>query len=198
MKNLGFRLDSKLTLKPQLTALKSSYMLKLRNISRIKSFLSNDQIKVLVLAIVISTIDYCNALYYRCPGNVIDQLQVIQNRACRIIFGLKKKESVEEKLQSLHWLKVKERIEFKLLMLIYKALHNAAPTYISELLTPASLDSRNKFILHTGNQKSNRAFKCCAPVLWNSLPNALKHCDNLQTFKSGLKTHLFGKSFNLS
>ena len=127
VKNLGFRLDECLTFSQQVTKLKSNCYNKLRQIGRMKPFLTTKQITMLVQAVVGSLLDYCNALYFGCSKSVISQLQNIQNRACRVIFGMKKRHSVDVKLQSLHWLKIPERIEFKILLLVYKSLNGLVP-----------------------------------------------------------------------
>ena len=106
---------------------------------------------------VISSLDYCNSLYYGCPQSVINQLQTIQNRACRIVCGLKKRESVNEKLVSLHWLKVVERIKFKIILLTFKALNGLAPIYISELFQFNQLEGSRAPTIHTPSNIMNCA-----------------------------------------
>ena len=64
----------------------------------------------------------------------MNQLQNIQNRASRLVFGLKRKDSVPEKLKDLHWLKVRERIEFKLCLLTFKAVNGIGPSYLSDII----------------------------------------------------------------
>ena len=128
--------------------LKTSCFLKLRDLAKMKTFFTTKQMGTLTQAIVISSLDYCNALYYGCCQASIAQLQNIQNRACRLVFGLKKRDSVEEKLKSLHWLKVKERIEFKLCSLIFKAVNGVAPAYLCDLVTFVSSSSRRTSSLH--------------------------------------------------
>ncbi len=194
-KNLGFRLDSCLSFKEQIKTVKQSCFLKLRDIGRMKSFLTTKQMSILVQAVIISSIDYCNALYYGCNKSDIMQLQCIQNRACRLIFGLRKRESVDDSMKSLHWLKVSERIEFKLCLLVYKALNGLAPSYISDLITFSNINSRRASSLHIPLTPSSnsRAFQTVAPKLWNQLPPCIKNCDNVDSFKRLLKTHLLIK-----
>ena len=129
VKNLGFRLDSQLIFSDQVKALKSSCFHKMRNIAKMRPFLTTKQLQILIQALVISSLDYCNALYYGIDSALLNQLQIIQNSACRTIFGLKKRESVSDHLKRLHWLKVKERIQFKILLLVYKSLNGQAPDY---------------------------------------------------------------------
>ena len=139
-------------------------------------------------------------MYYGCNRTVLSQLQTIQNRACRVVLGLKKRDRVDDSLQSLHWLKVSERIEFKLLLLAYKSIHGLAPIYLSELLYLNSNSSRRRSSLHIplGNHScKSRAFQLAVPKLWHQLPTDIKECLTLSSFKSKLKTFLFKKSYNI-
>jgi hypothetical protein len=201
VKNLGFRIDSHLNFKQQVACLKSTCFNKLRYIAKMKPFLTTKQMGTLVQAVIVSSLDYCNAMYYGCNRTVLSQLQTIQNRACRVVFGLKKRESVEDRLQSLHWLKVNERIEFKLLLLAYKSIHGLAPIYLSELLYLNGNSGRRRSSLHIplgNNSCKARAFQLAVPKLWHNLPNDIKECPTLLSFKSNLKTFLFKKSYNIN
>ena len=100
-------------------------------------------------------------------------------------------------LKDLHWLPVRERINFKLLLLTWKAINGLAPSYISNLLVPykpvRALRSSDKHLLtvpRTSSTLGDRAFSVAAPTLWNSLPLDIRCCDSLQSFKTLLKTHL--------
>ena len=151
-----------------------------------------------VQALVGSSLDYCNGLYYGVSPYLMNQLQIIQNRACRVIKGLKKKDSVDEHLQSLHWLKIEQRIQFKLLLLTYKSLNGAAPEYLSELLQYNHLSGSRTPSLKTSRRNTvpaMRSFESAAPLLWNALPDELRQISNIITFKKKLKTHLFKQSY---
>ena len=180
--------------------LKSNCYNKLRQIARMKTFLTIKQLTILVQSVIGSLLDYCNALYYGCCKSILSQLQSIQNRACRIIYGLKKRDSVEEKLKELHWLKIRERIEFKLLLLVFKSLHGLAPSYLGEVLQFNNTSGRRASALHipltTG--QSSRAFQYVGPKLWQALPSEIRCIDNVEIFKRCLKTYLFKKSYGLT
>ncbi|KAJ0023088.1 hypothetical protein NQD34_002987 [Periophthalmus magnuspinnatus] len=96
------------------------------------------------------------------------------------------------------------RIHYKIILLTYKALHNLAPPYLSDLIhisTPArSLRSSSSLHLTVPPARlvtmGSRAFSCSAPLLWNSLPHDLRNTHSLPHFKSKLKTHLFRKAFS--
>ena len=195
VKNLGFRLDNTLSMKKQVSHVKKVCFHKLRQIARMRYFLSTKQLTILIQAVITTSLDYCNALYFGCYKTVISQLQLIQNRACRVIFGLKKRESVSDKLKSLHWLKVDERIQFKVLLLVFKCLHGIAPPYISELIPLNNLNSTRQSSYYIPRGSCDRAFSSAAPKLWNQLPYEIKESKTIENFKRSLKTHLFKKCY---
>ena len=106
-------------------------------------------------------------------------------------------------LQKLHWLPVKFRLDFKVLLLTYKALNNLAPSYLQDLLhihTPSrTLRSASALTLVLPRTRTasmgSRAFGYAAPHLWNSLPVEVRNSSSLSVFKSRLKTYLFRQAF---
>ena len=131
------------------------------------------------------------------------KLQRVQNTAARIVTRSSKHQSITAILKKLHWLPIKERIQFKIITLTWKSLHGQAPAYIDELLTPyvptrelRSSSQNNLVIPKCNNNYGRRAFATAAPVLWNSLPATFKDTDSYVTFKSKLKTHLFQIAYN--
>ena len=92
-----------------------------------------------------------------------------------------------------------KRIQFKILLLTFKALNGSAPHYISELLhnyTPArALRSQSQLLLQVPRFNTQfygkRAFSITAPTLWNSLPLRIRSITSLASFQTAVKTHLF-------
>ena len=88
--------------------------------------------------------------------------------------------------------------------MVFKSLHDEAPTYISDLLelkkSNYSLRSANGINLQEQRSKlkyyGDRAFSVCAPRLWNMLPNNVKTSPNLDIFKKNLKTYFFKIAFS--
>ena len=78
-----------------------------------------------------SRLDYCNSLLYGVSDELLRKLQVIQNAATRVVTVAKKFDHITPVLRELHWLPVRERIRFKLAMIVYKCLHGLAPPYLS-------------------------------------------------------------------
>ena len=105
--------------------------------------------------------------------HLLCKLQLAQNAAARILTKTKKFEHITPVLKELHWLPVRERIQFKLLILTWKSLNGIAPQYLSNLLVPykptRALRSSDKHLLvvpRTLSSLGDRAFSAIAPSLW--------------------------------
>ncbi len=107
----------------------------LKNIASIYDHLTHDAVQTVVHAYVTNTFDYCNSLLYGRPNYLITKLQYVQNLAARLLTSTQKFDHITPVLIQLHWLPVKFRIAFKLLLLTFKALHHKALEYICNLIT---------------------------------------------------------------
>ena len=132
----------------------------------------------------------------------IRQLQLIQNSAARVLTKINKLDHITPVLKSLHWLPVCQRIDFKILLLVYKALNGLGPKYISDLLPryepPRPLRSSGTGLLSVPRVKTKygeAAFSHYAPQIWNKLPESCMSAATLTSFKSKLKTFLFATAF---
>ncbi|XP_033631811.1 uncharacterized protein LOC117293560 [Asterias rubens] len=125
--------------------------LALRRIGKIRSFLNITTTETLIHAFVSSLLDNCNGLLYDIPDKDLSKLQRIQNLAARLIARSKKQNHITPILQELHWLPVNARIQYKVLLLTFNAVHGLSPHYISELITPytptRSLRSSSQLLL---------------------------------------------------
>jgi hypothetical protein len=129
----------------------------------------------------------------------------VPNTAARILTRNKQFDHVTPVLASLHWIPFKERADFKVLLLTYKALHGLAPTYLSDLVlryiptcTLRSQDAGLLIVPRISKQTAGgRAFSYSAPFLWNGLPTHVRDADSVSTFESLLKTHLFSRSYDV-
>ncbi len=133
----------------------------------------------------------------------INNLQIVQITASRVLTRSRKYDHITPILQSLHWLPIKFRISYKILLLAHKALNDLAPAYLTNLLSrynpTRSLRSQNSGLLVVPriakSTKGGRTFSYLAPKLWNILPDNVQGSDTLSLFKSRLKTHLFSQAF---
>lgn len=155
-------------------------------------------------AFISSRLDYCNALYTGISHHALSRLQLVQNSAARLLTGTKKRDHITPILASLHWLPVKFRIDFKILLFVFKALNGLAPPYISDLIhiyTPArALRSEGWFQLVVPKTRlktrGDRAFSVVGPRVWNALPLHVRTAPTVECFKSRLKTHFYSLAFN--
>jgi len=142
-------------------------------------------------------------LLYGLADCEIAKLQRVQNAAARLLMACKKYNHVTPVLINLHWLPVRYRfwINFKILLLTFKALYGMAPSYIIDLIhtktnTRYLLRSNESVLLKhpSGRMKKSfgdRSISVTAPTLWNALPFSLHSMKCISTFKSNLKTYLF-------
>ncbi len=90
--------------------------------------------KTMVLTMITSGLDYCNSLYCGLPDCLLEQLYCVQKAAARLITLTGKYQHTTPAFIALHWLHIKERREFKILLLTYKCFNGLAPAYLEELL----------------------------------------------------------------
>ena len=201
--SLGVVLDSDLSFKSHINKVTKASFFHLRNIAKVRPFLSQKDAEKIIHAFVSSRLDYCNALYSGCPKNNINKLQLVQNAAARILTKTRRTEHITPVLFFLHWLPIEARIDLKILFLTFKALHGLAPGYLADLLRPyilarglRSQDARLLVIPPVARKTvGGRAFQTRAPILWNSLPKCIREADSINVFKTRLKTYLFTKFY---
>ena len=131
---------------------------------------------------VFSRFDYCNSLLINLPLIHIQRLQSVQNAAARLIFNLRRCDHITDALISLHWLRVPERITFKVATLTYRALHGFAPpclassfTCVADMLHRRRLRSAFTDRLDVPTSRlsrvGDRAFPVAGAKTWNGLPS---------------------------
>ena len=89
-------------------------------------------------------LDFGNATLAGLPTYLLNRFQSVLNVAARSIAGLCRSDHITDTLASFHWLRSSKRINFKLAVLVYRALHSTAPRYLSDLRRVADLPSRRR------------------------------------------------------
>ena len=204
--SLGVIIDSDLNFTAHFNKVTKIAFFHLRNIAKVRPFLSQPDAEKIIHAFITSRLDYCNALFTGLPKKAIDRLQLIQNSAARLLTKTKKREHITPVLYTLHWLPVSNRIDFKVLLMVYKSLNSQGPAYITDFLpsyTPSrSLRSSTAGLLDIDKIKKPKkkigeaAFFFYAIQLWNTLPQDIREASSTNIFKNRLKTNLFRSAFS--
>ena len=219
-RNLGVSFDSALSMSDHISSVSKSCFSSIRDLRRIRNTLDYTTALTIATSLIHSKLDYCNSLFLNLPQCQLNRLQLILNSTARAVTKSPKFCHITPLLKSLHWLKIQQRIEYKVLSITYKTLQFQQPCYLHSLLSVQSYRTTRSSDIVTLQRPSvrsrlkitERSFTHHAPVLWNSLPKQLRQpsvhespcpatdCIPLlalspHQFHSKLKTFLFDKSF---
>ena len=133
---------------------------------------------------------------------VLRKLQSIQNAAARLVTGAQRFDHITPVLRNLHWLPIRNRITYKVAMLVYKCLHGLAPSYLAEFCRPVSsvsgrqhlrsADTGGLVVPRTPTSVGSPSFSVSGPATWNSLPTELPSLElSASSFAKRLKNYLF-------
>ena len=143
-------MDSLLKNGPHINKITSSCYCKLHNIAKIRPCLDTKSAQLIVQALVLSNIDYCNSLLAGSSQNQLDKPQHIQNMGCWVISNIRIHVHVSPAMKHFHWLKIPETITYKLCLLVYKCQNNLAPNYLLDLL-PVNPSNRDLWSSQSDN-----------------------------------------------
>jgi len=140
------------------------------------------------------------------PANLLNRLRSALDAAARSVAGLRRSDHITDTLASFHWLRAPELINFKLAVIAYRAHHDTAPRYLSDLLYRVSdITSRRRLPSSTSSELviplsrlvtvGDRLLAVAGPRLWNTLPEDITSAPPLLEFRRKLKTHLFRQSY---
>ena len=181
-RNLGVIFDSTLSMTNHISAVSKACFSSIRDIRRIRNTLDSSTAKTIATSLIHSKLDYCNSLFLNLPKYELDRLQLILNATARAVSKSPKFCHISPILKSLHWLKIDERISYKIISLTYKCLQYHQPSYLYKLINVQSYKSTRSSAYITLQrpavssrlQITNRSFTYQAPVLWNSLPGEMR------------------------
>ena len=130
-RNLGYFFDRHMQLDRLVSSYCSPAYYHLRTIKYIRHLLTLDACHAAVRNLVLSRLDYCNALLGGLNNRQLDRLQRVQNSAARVIYRVRQREHITLTLRRLHWLPIRMRIMFKICTYMFKAIHGLGPDYIN-------------------------------------------------------------------
>ena len=198
-KNLGVWLDEYLDFGTHIRKVVSTTFMVIRAISKVKSFLPREYLSTVVCSLVLSRLDYCNALFYAIKKNEIDLLQSAQNAAIRLIKGGHKFDriSLSPVYEEMHWLHIEERIVFKICLIVHKCVWGRGPESYKEIIMISNPRTLKLVEKRFSSEYGKRAFSCAGPKIWNSLPLDIRAEVETELFKKKLKSLLMTKSDEL-
>ena len=200
IRNLGVMFDQTLSMTDHVKGIIKTVNFFLRCIYRIRRYITKESCNHLARSLILSRLDYANGLMLGISAKDRKQLQKLQNRAARIVFKAERLHPSAPLLTSLHWLPIEQRIQFKVLLIVYKGVNKLAPPYLINFLVPylpgrqnlrSSKDTLLLNIPRTIRKYGDNSFHAAAPRLWNSIPFSIRNCGSVHVFKKLLKTYLF-------
>jgi hypothetical protein len=203
VRNLGIYMESDLSMRTHISRTVSACFATLRQIRSIRRSVTRPVLQSLVAALTLTRLDYGCSTMAGLPSRQLARLQSVLHAAARLIYSSRKSEHVSPLLCELHWLRVPQRIEFRLAVLVYRCLNGTAPRYLADELQPvADITSRSRLrsastaLLHVPRTKlktiGDRAFPVAAARIWNGLPPSIISSPlSLLQFRKALKTELF-------
>ena len=199
-KNLGVILDEVLSFETQVNSVIKSSFANLKKLHQIKGYMSEDERKQLACSYALAQLDYCNSLYFGINKSLFNKLQRVQNCAARLVCKQRiPSGGLQTKFLDLHWLQVKHRVYYKVLLIIHKCLMKNAPEEVMALLSYGD-STRTGHLVETRcfSKYGERAFSHYGPKIWNLLPKDMRLELNTNDFKKKLKTYLFVSGEDLS
>ena len=206
--DLGVTIDGPLTMREHVQRICRASYYQLRQLRVVRNSLSTDVCVMLVHAFVSSRLDYCNSLLAGVSDELVNKLQSVLHSVARLVLRKRKFDPVSIDLRErLHWLPIRQRIQYKLGLLVYKCLHGLAPSHLSDMLALVSADPYSCRLRSAAHgdltvpwtrtvRMGPRSFAVSGPKFWNSLAPELKHPNiSLASFKSLLKTELFIRAY---
>ena len=175
---LGLFLDEELMFKKHIQNKSRIASRNLFNIRKLRRYLPRKSMEILVHGLVMSHLDYSNGVLGLLPNASLKPYVRVQSMAAKTILGRNKYDSVKEAMMELHWLPIRERINCKIIMWVFKCLCNMAPQYLCTLLrikeNTGDLRSSGKALLleiPNTNRRTygDRSFWVNGAKIWNEL-----------------------------
>ena len=192
-KMLGINFDNKLTFNSHINKICRKAGQKLHALARISGFMSINQRKVVMNAFISSHFNYCPLIWMFSSRSLNAQINRIQERALRIVYN-DNVSSFEELLEISQSITIHHRNIQLLAVEIYKAVNNLAPTLMIDMFQTKKVNYnlRKDKILISRNVKTvyygTESISYLAPKIWEIIPNNIKNCENLNSFKSKIKS----------
>lgn len=190
MKYLGFILNCRLMLTSHLDYTCRKIAKKIGFLARISNKLTPEHRITIYKSIIAPHFEYCSSILSTSNVGEFSRLQKLQNRAMRIVLRCKKRTHVQDMMDALQWLSVKQRIMYRMLVVVFKIKNDLMPKYLSEKIAYVGdnhqypLRNASDFRLVKTKLENNRkslVYKCFEE--FNKMPKTIKEEININNFK---------------
>ncbi len=187
-KHLGVEIDDNLMWKNQIEQVRKKVLTGLYFLRKASNCIPKHHQSMLYKSIIAPHFDYCNVVWGRCNKTLCSKLQVLQNRAAKIITGISRYGSSTQALRNLQWKSLDEKLQVNEAVTMYKIIHNQAPNYLCNRFAKQETyhNTRNRNVLtieKPNTEYKKRSFSYRGATLWNSLDENVRNACNLVSFK---------------
>ena len=197
LKFLGVTIDSNLNFNEHILNIHSSISRNIGILYKLKDFLSERSLIILYNSLILSHMLYCNIVWGSCSITRINSLLLLQKRAIRIITNSNYLSHTDPIFHRLKTLKIQDIHTLQTGIFMYKYSHNQLPTLFHNRYSLNSnihsYPTRRSTDYHLVNPKiiiAQKSIRHHGPDVWNTLPNQIKQCSSLYSFKASLKNLL--------
>jgi len=201
IKVLGVVLDRRLSFHKDVSAVARSCNYHAQAIRHIRHLLTTELAQTLACSLILSRIDYCNAMLHGAPSYSIKNLQRAQNNAARIVLEAPRRSHVSPLLRTLHWLPVSAEDRLQSGSADIQSPQHLDPV-VPATPNPGSRTRPQPAIDHYGAASTfhlrNAFFDALhqlSGIHYRYMPKTVLNSDCLAVFKSRLKTFLFSQAF---
>ncbi len=148
IRNLGYIFDKELNMASPVDSLCRTAFLQPNDLRAIRKYLNKESTHTSIHDFISSRLDYGNALLYGEHDKQIKRVQCVQNVAAKLVADGRKYDHVTPILRELHWLPVRQCLEYKCRLLAWKTVNGYAPQYLQDLIAVQehrSLRSKHNF-----------------------------------------------------
>lgn len=197
IKYLGVIIDDKLHFKDHCDYMLKKIGKKTSFLNRIGNFVSAYTRCIIYKSIIAPHFEYCATLLIGMGETQLGKLQVAQNRAMRVILQCSRYTKVEDMLQALQFMSVRQRLYYNVGVFIFKILNNMAPMALSNRLELVGSEcdrqtrqAGNIVLTLRRTRSAQKSLFYEGIKMYNSLPTEIKQCVKIESFKRMLKVYI--------
>ena len=198
-KYLGVQINANLKWNEQINSICRKVCKSIAVMRRIKPFVPRNSLITIYNTMFLSHIDYAITVWCNCGDTNLNRLQKLQNMAMRIILNAPFRTHINDMLQTLGFMNIRDRITYATGCMMYKVRNEMTPSYLSDnfkLVNEVhSVNTRGSvngqyYISKCNTNYGQSTFYFKGSVLWNVLSKDIRQVNSLVQFKKNLKKDL--------